>query len=58
MACFGIRLNAGGAGGGDVRFPGHRRHASLLLIGATPNAIAYGPKQFSTSEFFKHGNPI
>lgn len=27
----------------------------LLLIGAAPNAIAYGSEQFSTGEFFKHG---
>ncbi|MGB9714941.1 MAG: DASS family sodium-coupled anion symporter [Thermodesulfovibrionales bacterium] len=27
----------------------------VLLIGAAPNAIAYGSGQFSTGEFFKHG---
>ncbi len=27
----------------------------MLLIGAAPNAIAYGSHQFSTGEFFKHG---
>src|SRR4030042_2048771 len=27
----------------------------VLLIGAAPNAIAYGSEQFSTGEFFKHG---
>jgi len=27
----------------------------LLLIGAAPNAIAYGSEQFSTGEFFKYG---
>jgi len=30
----------------------------LLLIGAAPNAIAYGSHQFSTGEFFKHGIPM
>ena len=29
----------------------------LLLIGAAPNAIAYGSKQFTTGEFFKYGIP-
>ncbi len=27
----------------------------LLRIGAVPNAIAYDSRQFSTSEFFRHG---
>lgn len=30
----------------------------MLLIGAAPNAIAYGSKQFTTGEFFKHGVPM
>jgi solute carrier family 13 (sodium-dependent dicarboxylate transporter), member 2/3/5 len=30
----------------------------LLLIGAAPNAIAYGSNQFTTGEFFKHGIPM
>jgi solute carrier family 13 (sodium-dependent dicarboxylate transporter), member 2/3/5 len=30
----------------------------LLLIGAAPNAIAYGSNQFTTGEFFKHGIPL
>lgn len=30
----------------------------ILLIGAAPNAIAYGSHQFSTGEFFKHGIPM
>ncbi len=30
----------------------------MLLIGAAPNAIAYGSRQFSTGEFFKHGVPL
>lgn len=30
----------------------------LLLIGAAPNAIAYGSGQFTTGEFFKHGIPM
>ncbi|MEW6108739.1 MAG: SLC13 family permease [Nitrospirota bacterium] len=30
----------------------------LLLIGAAPNAIAYGSNQFTTGEFFKHGVPM
>jgi sodium-dependent dicarboxylate transporter 2/3/5 len=29
----------------------------LLLVGAAPNAIAYGSKQFTTGEFFKAGIP-
>ena len=29
----------------------------LLLVGATPNAIAYESKQFSTAEFFLYGIP-
>ena len=29
----------------------------LLLVGAAPNAIAYGSKQFSSGEFFKAGVP-
>jgi len=29
----------------------------LLLIGAAPNAIAYGSRQFTTGEFFKAGIP-
>ncbi|MCS7199081.1 MAG: SLC13 family permease [Caldimicrobium sp.] len=30
----------------------------LLLIGAAPNAIAYGSNQFTPMEFFKHGIPM
>src|SRR3990170_4068846 len=30
----------------------------VLLIGAAPNAIAYGSNQFTTGEFFKHGIPM
>jgi sodium-dependent dicarboxylate transporter 2/3/5 len=30
----------------------------ILLIGAAPNAIAYGSGQFTTGEFFKHGIPM
>jgi sodium-dependent dicarboxylate transporter 2/3/5 len=30
----------------------------LFLIGAAPNAIAYGSHQFTTGEFFKHGIPM
>ena len=30
----------------------------MLLIGAAPNAIAYGSNQFTTGEFFKHGIPM
>jgi len=30
----------------------------LLLIGAAPNAIAYGSNQFTTGEFFRHGIPL
>ncbi|RJQ50443.1 MAG: SLC13/DASS family transporter [Nitrospiraceae bacterium] len=30
----------------------------VLLIGAAPNAIAYGSGQFTTGEFFKHGIPM
>lgn len=30
----------------------------MLLIGAAPNAIAYGSGQFRTGEFFKHGIPM
>lgn len=30
----------------------------LLLIGAAPNAIAYGSGQFTSGEFFKHGIPM
>jgi len=29
----------------------------LLLVGAAPNAIAYGSGQFTTGEFFKAGIP-
>ena len=29
----------------------------LLLVGAAPNAIAYGSKQFTTGEFFLYGIP-
>ena len=29
----------------------------LLLVGAAPNAIAYGSKQFTSGEFFKFGVP-
>jgi sodium-dependent dicarboxylate transporter 2/3/5 len=29
--------------------------AFVLLIGAAPNAIAYGSKQFTPGEFFRHG---
>ena len=29
----------------------------LLLIGAAPNAIAYGSEQFTSGEFFKAGIP-
>jgi sodium-dependent dicarboxylate transporter 2/3/5 len=29
----------------------------LLLVGAAPNAIAYGSRQFSSGEFFKAGIP-
>ncbi len=29
----------------------------LLLVGAAPNAIAYGSKQFTASEFFMYGIP-
>ena len=29
----------------------------LLLVGAAPNAIAYGSRQFTTGEFFKAGIP-
>jgi sodium-dependent dicarboxylate transporter 2/3/5 len=28
-----------------------------LLVGAAPNAIAYGSNQFTTGEFFKTGIP-
>jgi solute carrier family 13 (sodium-dependent dicarboxylate transporter), member 2/3/5 len=27
----------------------------FLLIGAAPNAIAYGSKQFTAGEFFRYG---
>jgi sodium-dependent dicarboxylate transporter 2/3/5 len=27
----------------------------ILLIGAAPNAIAYGSKQFTAGEFFRYG---
>ena len=30
----------------------------VLLIGAAPNAIAYGSGQFTTGEFFRHGIPM
>lgn len=30
----------------------------LLLIGAAPNAIAYGSNQFTPGEFFRHGIPM
>ena len=30
----------------------------VLLIGAAPNAIAYGSNQFTPGEFFKHGIPM
>lgn len=30
----------------------------VLLIGAAPNAIAYGSGQFTPGEFFKHGVPM
>jgi len=30
----------------------------LLLIGAAPNAIAYGSRQFTTGEFFGYGIPM
>ncbi|MEN3039630.1 MAG: anion permease, partial [Candidatus Kryptonium sp.] len=30
----------------------------ILLIGAAPNAIAYGSNQFTPMEFFKHGIPM
>ena len=29
----------------------------LLLVGAAPNAIAYGSRQFTTKEFFVTGLP-
>jgi sodium-dependent dicarboxylate transporter 2/3/5 len=29
----------------------------MLLIGAAPNAIAYGSRQFSSGEFFRAGVP-
>jgi sodium-dependent dicarboxylate transporter 2/3/5 len=29
----------------------------LLLVGAAPNAIAYGSKQFASGEFFMYGIP-
>ena len=29
----------------------------LLLVGAAPNAIAYGSKQFTSGEFFLYGTP-
>ena len=29
----------------------------LLLVGAAPNAIAYGSKQFTSGEFFLAGIP-
>jgi sodium-dependent dicarboxylate transporter 2/3/5 len=29
----------------------------LLLVGAAPNAIAYGSRQFTSGEFFKYGVP-
>lgn len=30
----------------------------LLLVGAAPNAIAYGSHQFTPGEFFRHGIPM
>lgn len=30
----------------------------VLLIGAAPNAIAYGSNQFTPGEFFRHGIPL